>query len=181
MQATIIEPGHRPQQGRPDRRLWDPRLRADQPDRRLPAPAAERAAARRRPGDRREAPALIGRKLRLKILEVNRKANRLILSEKVALYEERARSATSCSAASRSARRSPAPSARSPHSASSSTSAASTASSTRVSSRGTRSTTPKPATSGGGEDRVHRRQPRTRPYQPADPAAAARPVALVGG
>ena len=31
----------------------------------------------------------IGRKLRLKILEVNRKANRLILSEKVALYEER--------------------------------------------------------------------------------------------
>ncbi|HWO47312.1 MAG TPA: S1 RNA-binding domain-containing protein, partial [Solirubrobacterales bacterium] len=31
----------------------------------------------------------VGRKLRLKILEVNRKANRLILSEKVALYEER--------------------------------------------------------------------------------------------
>ena len=31
----------------------------------------------------------IGRRLRLKILEVNRKANRLILSEKVALYEER--------------------------------------------------------------------------------------------
>jgi small subunit ribosomal protein S1 len=31
----------------------------------------------------------IGRTLRLKILEVNRKANRLILSEKVALYEER--------------------------------------------------------------------------------------------
>ncbi len=31
----------------------------------------------------------ISRKLRLKILEVNRKANRLILSEKVALYEER--------------------------------------------------------------------------------------------
>ena len=30
----------------------------------------------------------VGRKLRLKILEVNRKANRLILSEKVALYEE---------------------------------------------------------------------------------------------
>ena len=38
-------PGHRPQQGRPDRRLRDPRLRADQPDRGLPAPAAERAAA----------------------------------------------------------------------------------------------------------------------------------------
>ena len=31
----------------------------------------------------------VGRTLRLKILEVNRKANRLILSEKVALYEER--------------------------------------------------------------------------------------------
>jgi small subunit ribosomal protein S1 len=31
----------------------------------------------------------VGRRLRLKILEVNRKANRLILSEKVALYEER--------------------------------------------------------------------------------------------
>ena len=31
----------------------------------------------------------VGRKMRLKILEVNRKANRLILSEKVALYEER--------------------------------------------------------------------------------------------
>jgi small subunit ribosomal protein S1 len=31
----------------------------------------------------------VGRKLRLKILEVNRKANRLILSEKVALYEVR--------------------------------------------------------------------------------------------
>jgi small subunit ribosomal protein S1 len=31
----------------------------------------------------------VGRKLRLKILEVNRKANRLILSEKVALFEER--------------------------------------------------------------------------------------------
>jgi len=31
----------------------------------------------------------VGRKLRLKILEVNRKANRLILSEKVAVYEER--------------------------------------------------------------------------------------------
>src|SRR5207253_2214794 len=31
----------------------------------------------------------VGRKLRLKILEVNRKANRRILSEKVALYEER--------------------------------------------------------------------------------------------
>ena len=31
----------------------------------------------------------VGRKLRLKVLEVNRKANRLILSEKVALYEER--------------------------------------------------------------------------------------------
>jgi len=31
----------------------------------------------------------VGRKIRLKILEVNRKANRLILSEKVALYEER--------------------------------------------------------------------------------------------
>ncbi|HWP61975.1 MAG TPA: 30S ribosomal protein S1 [Candidatus Binatia bacterium] len=31
----------------------------------------------------------VGRKLRLKILEVNRKANRLILSEKVAHYEER--------------------------------------------------------------------------------------------
>jgi small subunit ribosomal protein S1 len=31
----------------------------------------------------------VGRALRLKILEVNRKANRLILSEKVALYEER--------------------------------------------------------------------------------------------
>ena len=31
----------------------------------------------------------VGRKLRLKILEVNRKANRLILSEKVAFYEER--------------------------------------------------------------------------------------------
>jgi small subunit ribosomal protein S1 len=31
----------------------------------------------------------MGRTLRLKILEVNRKANRLILSEKVALYEER--------------------------------------------------------------------------------------------
>ena len=31
----------------------------------------------------------IGRKLRLKILEVNRKGNRLILSEKVAHYEER--------------------------------------------------------------------------------------------
>jgi small subunit ribosomal protein S1 len=31
----------------------------------------------------------VGRKLRLKILEVNRRANRLILSEKVALYEER--------------------------------------------------------------------------------------------
>jgi small subunit ribosomal protein S1 len=31
----------------------------------------------------------VGRKLRLKILEVNRKANRLILSEKVALYDER--------------------------------------------------------------------------------------------
>ena len=31
----------------------------------------------------------VGRKLRLKILEVNRKANRLILSEKGALYEER--------------------------------------------------------------------------------------------
>jgi len=31
----------------------------------------------------------VGRKLRLKLLEVNRKANRLILSEKVALYEER--------------------------------------------------------------------------------------------
>jgi small subunit ribosomal protein S1 len=31
----------------------------------------------------------VGRNLRLKILEVNRKANRLILSEKVALYEER--------------------------------------------------------------------------------------------
>jgi small subunit ribosomal protein S1 len=31
----------------------------------------------------------VGRKLRLKILEVNRKANRLILSEKVAAYEER--------------------------------------------------------------------------------------------
>ena len=31
----------------------------------------------------------VGRELRLKILEVNRKANRLILSEKVALYEER--------------------------------------------------------------------------------------------
>ncbi|MDH4333918.1 MAG: 30S ribosomal protein S1 [Chloroflexota bacterium] len=31
----------------------------------------------------------VGRSLRLKILEVNRKANRLILSEKVALYEER--------------------------------------------------------------------------------------------
>ena len=45
----------------------------------------------------------VGRTLRLKILEVNRKANRLILSEKVALYEERARSATSCSAACRSA------------------------------------------------------------------------------
>ena len=45
----------------------------------------------------------VGRTLRLKILKVNRKANRLILSEKVALYEERARSATSCSAACRSA------------------------------------------------------------------------------
>ena len=31
----------------------------------------------------------VGRRLRLKVLEVNRKANRLILSEKVALYEER--------------------------------------------------------------------------------------------
>ncbi|HEY7451981.1 MAG TPA: S1 RNA-binding domain-containing protein, partial [Candidatus Limnocylindria bacterium] len=31
----------------------------------------------------------VGRTLRLKILEVNRKANRLILSEKVAVYEER--------------------------------------------------------------------------------------------
>ena len=31
----------------------------------------------------------VGRKLRLKILAVNRKANRLFLSEKVALYEER--------------------------------------------------------------------------------------------
>src|SRR4029078_4080674 len=31
----------------------------------------------------------VGRKLRLKILEVNLKADRLILSEKVALYEER--------------------------------------------------------------------------------------------
>jgi small subunit ribosomal protein S1 len=31
----------------------------------------------------------VGRTLRLKLLEVNRKANRLILSEKVALYEER--------------------------------------------------------------------------------------------
>jgi hypothetical protein len=38
-------PGHRPQQGRPDRRLRHSRLRADQPDRRLPAPAPERPAA----------------------------------------------------------------------------------------------------------------------------------------
>ena len=51
-------PGHRPQQGRPHRRLRHPRLRADQPDRRLPAPTPERPAARRRPGDRREAPAV---------------------------------------------------------------------------------------------------------------------------
>ena len=47
--------GHRPQQGRPDRRLRHPRLRSDQPDRGLPAPPAERPAARRGPGDRREA------------------------------------------------------------------------------------------------------------------------------
>ena len=55
----------------------------------FPRRPAERPAARRGPGDRREAEPFVGRKLRLKILEVNRKANRLILSEKVALYEER--------------------------------------------------------------------------------------------
>ncbi len=44
--GVIIEaPGHRPQQGRPDRRLRHPWLRAHQPDRRLPAPTAERAAS----------------------------------------------------------------------------------------------------------------------------------------
>ncbi len=53
-------PGHRSQQGRSHRRLWHPRLRAHQPDRRLPAPTPERPAARRSPGDRREAAALRG-------------------------------------------------------------------------------------------------------------------------
>ncbi len=45
-EGEIIErSGHRPQQGRPHRRLRHPRLRAHQPDRRLPAPSAERPAA----------------------------------------------------------------------------------------------------------------------------------------
>ena len=145
--GVIIEaPGHRPQQGRPDRRLRHPRLRAHQPDRRLPAPAPERAAARRRPGDRREAAALRrpqapaqdpggqpqgqppdpvgeGRPLRGAPREARR-----------AVQQPQGRPAGQGHASARSRR-----------SASSSTWAASTASSTRASSRGTRSTTPRPA------------------------------------
>ena len=53
--------------------------------------AGRRTSSRATPPRRspRSSSRIVGRKLRLKILEVNRKANRLILSEKVALYEER--------------------------------------------------------------------------------------------
>ena len=124
----------------------------------------------------------VGRKLRLKILEVNRKANRLILSEKVAVYEERREKrdelfsslkvGQKVQGTVRSIRRS----------ASSSTWAGSMAWSTRASCRGTRSTTPRPAMSRRrGRGRGHRHQPRAGPDQPFDPPAAARSVAGDGG
>ena len=82
--------GHRPQQGRPHRRLRDPRGRPDLP-RSSTFRAGPRTSSRGTPPrrSRRSCKPYVGRRLRLKILEVNRKANRLILSEKAALYEER--------------------------------------------------------------------------------------------
>ena len=95
----------------------------------------------------------VGRKLRLKILEVNRKANRLILSEKVALYEERREKRDELFSSLQVGQKVTGTSVRSRRSASSSTSAASTAWSTRASSRGTRSTTPRAATASAKRSR----------------------------
>ena len=125
----------------------------------------------------------VGRKLRLKILEVNRKANRLILSEKVALYEERREkrdelfSSLQVGQKVTGSVRSIAPFG------------------VFVDLGGIDGLVHKSELSwnkvnnpeGGykrrrrGRGRGHRHQPRARPDQPVDPPAPARPVALDGG
>ena len=181
--GEIVDARDRPQQGWPHRRPRRPWLRADQPDRRLPRrprdeqprDAAQEIAEKLQP--------FVGRTLRLKILEVNRKANRLILSEKVALYEERREKRdelfSSLETGQRVWRRRALDRAvrclRRPR-------AGSTASSTRASSAGTRSTTRDRAPDRRrGRGRGHRHQPRARPHQPLDPPPPARSVAGVRG
>ena len=125
----------------------------------------------------------VGRKLRLKILEVNRKANRLILSEKVALYEERREKRDELFSSLQVGQkvtgtvRSIAPFG------------------VFIDLGGIDGLVHKSELSWNkvnnpeagyqdrrrGRGRGHRRQPRARPHQPVDPPAAARPVALVGG
>ena len=124
----------------------------------------------------------IGRKLRLKILEVNRKANRLILSEKVALYEERREKRDELFSSlpgrpeghrqrpvDRTVRhlhrprrhRRPRPQERA---------LVEQGQQPRVRLQGRRR----------GRGRGHRHQPRARPDQPVDPPAPARPVGVDG-